>query len=201
MSYWTHRRPVRRRRSVDIDETACASVSLLDEGGPRALTLRAVARRLGVAPASLYSRFETADDLFDLALDTALAEDGEMIRALGDADVVPLMLTWYRHLLRHRWACQVIALRPPRGPAYLRLSDRLCELLVEAGVTDPLGVAYTLSNLVVGSAATAGLGDEEAAAPVDPAVAPTYARLHRERGHADPEASLLAGLEALRTRI
>ena len=69
MSYWEHRKPVRRLRAVDIVEVARASVRLLDEGGLRALTLRSVAQQVGVAPASLYSRVESVDDLFDLALE------------------------------------------------------------------------------------------------------------------------------------
>ncbi|MDN5724089.1 MAG: TetR/AcrR family transcriptional regulator, partial [Corynebacterium sp.] len=71
MSYWDHRKPVRRARAVNIEAIARESVELLDAGGLRSLTVRAVAARLGVAPASLYSRLESADDLFDLALDQA----------------------------------------------------------------------------------------------------------------------------------
>ena len=59
MSYWDHRKPVRRARAVDVEAIAGESVGLLDAGGLRALTVRAVAARLGVAPASLYSRVKS----------------------------------------------------------------------------------------------------------------------------------------------
>ena len=68
MSYWEHRKPVQRHRAVNIAEVARASGRLLDEGGLKALTMRAVAQQVGVAPASLYSRVESVDDLFDLSL-------------------------------------------------------------------------------------------------------------------------------------
>lgn len=48
MGYWDHRKPVRRARAVDVEAIARESVELLDAGGLRALTIRAVAARLGV---------------------------------------------------------------------------------------------------------------------------------------------------------
>lgn len=198
MSYWSHRKPIQRARAVDVDAIARAAADLLDEGGLRALTVRAVAARIGVAPASLYSRVESADDLFDLALDHALGCDRDITDAIAAAGLRDLMVAYYRHLLRHRWACQVIPMRAPRGPNYLRLSERMCLLLEEAGVPDPLSVAYALSNYVIGSASTAPTADSERAAPIDPGIAPAYARLHAHHD-VDPEAILTTGLEALWT--
>lgn len=200
MSYWEHPKHVHRARAVDVREVARAAVALLDEGGLRALTVRAVAGRVDVAPASLYSRVETVDDLFDLALDAALSDDPAIERALAGAALDELMLAYYRHLEQHRWACQVIGMRAPRGPSYLRLSERMIVLLGELGAADPLGAAYTLSNFVIGSAMTAPMSDDERAAPVDPTIAPHYARLHDEH-HVDTEAIFTAGLAALRTQI
>ncbi|MBB4663111.1 TetR/AcrR family transcriptional regulator C-terminal domain-containing protein [Conexibacter arvalis] len=197
MSYWERRKPVLRARAVDVGEVASAAVALLDEGGLRALTLRAVAGRLGVAPASLYSRLSSVDDLFDLALDDALGGDPEIRRALAGAEVDELMLAYYRHLVQHRWACQVIAMRAPRGPNYLRLSERICVLLAGEGLSDPLGAAYALSNFVIGSATTAPVVDDERSAPVDEDVAPLYARLHVEHD-VNAEEIVIAGLVALR---
>lgn len=196
MSYWDHRKPVRRTRAVDVQDIARESIALLDDGGLRALTVRAVAGRLGVAPASLYSRVGSVDDLFDLALDGALDLDPHVDAALGQAAIDELMMVFYRHLVRHRWACQVIGMRAPRGPSYLRLSERMCVLLAESGAADPLGMAYALSNFVIGSAATAPMVDSERAASVDPAAAPLYSRLHAEH-EVDAEAIVRAGLSAL----
>ncbi|WP_241897244.1 TetR/AcrR family transcriptional regulator, partial [Brevibacterium epidermidis] len=109
MSYWSRIKPVRRARAVDVQGIARAAVELLDGGGLQAVTVRAVAKRLSVAPASLYSRIDSADDLFDLGLDAALGADAEMARAIVEDGVDALMLAYFRHLVRHRWACQVIA--------------------------------------------------------------------------------------------
>ncbi|WP_051298043.1 TetR/AcrR family transcriptional regulator C-terminal domain-containing protein [Brevibacterium album] len=248
MSYWEHRRPVRRKRALDPADIAAASAALLDAGGLPALTVRAVARELGVAAASLYSRIDSADDLADLALDHALGQDTEVHRTLASdegtaageplpdspgsgetaagtssahshAELHRLLLAYFRHLRRHPWACQVIAARPPRGPEYLRLSERMIVLLARSGTADPLGTAYALSNFVIGSATTAGMAPAEMSSAVDPDIAPAYARLHTGRGAgpgrgdgsgddgtgggsdpapaADPETIASAGLTAL----
>lgn len=199
MSYWSHRKPVRRNRAVDVTSVAQAAADLLDEGGLRALTVRAVAARIGAAPPSLYSRVQSVDDLFDLALDLTLGRDNDLASAVVDAELEGLMVAYYRHLVRHRWICQVVAMRAPRGPHYLRLSERICTLLEEAGVSNPLSVAYALSNYVVGCAATTFVADSERAAPIDPEIAPVYARLHNCHD-ADPESILATGLRILYTR-
>ncbi|MGO2140046.1 MAG: TetR/AcrR family transcriptional regulator [Leucobacter sp.] len=196
MSYWEHQRPVQRERALAITDIAAAATGLLDDGGLRALTLRSVAGELGVAPASLYSRVEGVDDLFDLALDHALGADAELGGALGGASIEELLMALYRHLVRHPWACQVIAMRAPRGPRYLELSERMCVLLEDRGVRDPLSLSYALSNLVIGSAATAPVAPRERAAAIDPVLAPTYARLHAAHRET-PELAVAAGVTAL----
>lgn len=196
MSYWEHRKPVRRARAVDVQDIARAAVTLLDDGGLRALTARAVATRLDVAPASLYSRVESVDDLFDLALDEALGNDPTIRQAIAHAPLLELMHAYYRHLTDHRWACQVVGMRAPRGPNYLRLSERMVILLQQAGAEDPLGAAYALSNFAIGSASTAPTAVSERVMAVDIDTAPTYARLHVAHG-VDNEAIFTKGIAAL----
>ena len=196
MSYWDEPRPVRRARAVAIEDLARESAALLDEGGIPALTVRALATRLGVAPPSLYSRIRSTDDLLDLALDRAL-EDDEQVRSGSAEDPCELLLALHDHLARHPWAPQVVGRRPPRGPAYLRFSERLVALLAEDGTPDPLTVAYAMSNFVIGSATTAASAAQEPRARIDPEHAPVYARLHSAHD-ADPRAVVDAGLRALR---
>ena len=196
MSYWEHRKPVQRHRAVDIAEVARASGRLLDEGGLKALTMRAVAQQVGVAPASLYSRVESVDDLFDLALDVVLADDPVMSESINNADLPALMQAFFTHLTTHQWAGQVISMRAPRGPAYLALSERMCVLLEREGVPDPLGTAYRLSNLVIGAALTAPMAPDEKRVAINPEQAPTYARLHVAH-HISPQEILSEGIKKL----
>ncbi len=202
MSYWTDRPPVRRTRALDAEGIARAAVTLLDEHGVEALTLRAVAAALEVAPSSLYSRVRSLEDVLDLALDSALGADAalqEIVHAdsTGAAVLDELLLRHFRHLRRHPWALQVLPRRALRGPQHLALSERLCRLLEHEGARDPLAAAYALSNLVIGSAMTGALDAEELSAPVDARLAPAYARLHGA-GAAESEQVLRPGLVALR---
>lgn len=200
MSYWEHRKPVRRTRAVDIKQVATTAVELLDQGGLRALTIRAVALRLEVAPASLYSRVASVDDLYDMGLDEALGQDLDLQQATEGAPLQELMLAYYRHLVTHPWASQVIAMRAPRGPNYLRLSERMCVLLSERGSADPLGDAYALSNFVIGSATTTPIAGLEREAPIDPETAPFYASLHA-RHAVEAETIVSTGLDTLLGRL
>ncbi|OHQ54557.1 TetR family transcriptional regulator [Corynebacterium sp. HMSC070H05] len=158
--------------------------------------MRAVAQQVGVAPASLYSRVESVDDLFDLALDIVLSDDPVMSESINNADLPTLMQTFFTHLTTHRWAGQVIGMRAPRGPAYLALSERMCVLLEREGVPDPLGTAYRLSNLVIGAALTAPMAPDEKRVTIDPEQAPTYARLHAAH-HNSPQEILSEGIKKL----
>lgn len=196
MSYWDDPKPVQRARALVIDELARESAALLDEGGITALTIRALATRLGVAPPSLYSRIQSVDDLLDLSLDQVLDRD-EQIWDARIEDPCDLLLALYDHLGRHPWGPHVIGLRPPRGPAYVRFSERLLGLLVDDGDGDPLSAAYAMSNFVIGSVATAASAAEEPVARVDPMSTPVYARLHSQHD-IDPRGIVHAGLCALR---
>lgn len=199
MSYWDRPKPVRRARAVYVCDIAHIAVELLDEGGLRALTVRAVALRMDVAPASLYSRVTAVDDLFNLALDAALGSDSQLQNAHQRAGLRDLALAYYRHLVAHPWACQVIAMRAPRGPNYLHLSERMCVLLAGGGSADPLSEAYALSNFVIGSATTTPTVGHQRGAAVDAGIAPLFASLHAQHT-VNAEAVLKCGLHALLTR-
>lgn len=181
---------------MDVDTLAEHAVALCDRGGLRALSIRAAASSLGVAPASLYSRVDSVDDLFDLALDRVLGSDPSMAEAIEDGDLRALLLAYFHHLERHGWACQIIGMRAPRGPNYLRLSENLVSLLNDGGVVDPLEASYALSNLVIGSAMTAPIARDEQDTSVDVDAAPLYARFHKRRTE-DAVTIVAAAIDAL----
>lgn len=169
-------------------------------GRLRALTLHAVATWLPVTPASSYSRVGSVDDLFDLALDVALTNDLDVAQAVAGSKLAKLMLTYYRHLVKHRWACQAIAMLPPRGPV---------TCVCPSGCVNYSSTAAQKTRWVrpmrcrtSSSAARARLRSlRESHAPVDTAIAPRYARLHAGYHDADAEKTVTAGLSALLTHF
>ncbi len=102
-----------QRAGLDTDQVLAAARAVLREDGVEALSLRAVARRLGVAPNTLYSHVAGKDDLLDLVLDDVLGEVAlpaeEDLRRDPWGAVRAIMLDSYDVLLAH----------PGLVPAYL----------------------------------------------------------------------------------
>ena len=72
---WTRPAPATRPRELDRDTVVRAGVAVADEGGAGALTMAAVARRLGpYTPMALYRYVGSKDGLIDLMLDHVTGE-------------------------------------------------------------------------------------------------------------------------------
>src|SRR5262249_47768915 len=72
---WTQPPPPPRPRSLGREEIVTAAIGLADEAGPEAVTMKAVAARLGSYTAmALYRYVYSKDGLVDLMLDAAAAE-------------------------------------------------------------------------------------------------------------------------------
>lgn len=74
----------RQRASHSIEAVLTAAVALLDEAGESALTLRALATRLGTGVGSIYWYVSGKDDLLDRAIDHVLG--GVLTAVEGRAD-------------------------------------------------------------------------------------------------------------------
>jgi TetR/AcrR family transcriptional regulator, tetracycline repressor protein len=98
---------------LDAAQVLVAARSVLRQDGVGALSMRAVARRLGVAPNALYSYVANRDELLDLVLDDVLGD--VPLRTAEDIERDPwgtvrsVMLDSYDVLLAH----------PGLLPAYL----------------------------------------------------------------------------------
>ncbi|WP_051846894.1 TetR/AcrR family transcriptional regulator [Streptomyces sp. NRRL F-5053] len=110
--------------AFDRERLADAGVRLADAEGLAAVTMRAVARSLGSAPASLYRYVTTREELLELMIDRAVGEvrfDG-----LGSGDWLDDLRTLAHRSrevqLRHPWLPEATASGSPLGPhtvAYL----------------------------------------------------------------------------------
>jgi AcrR family transcriptional regulator len=115
-----------------------AAIALADEGGIEALSMRRLAKELGVEAMSLYNHVANKDEILDGIIDVVSSEvdlpDGvdwkKAIRrnAISYRDV----------LLRHRWASSLRISRQGGGPTSLRNADWMLRTLREAGFSDDL---------------------------------------------------------------
>lgn len=109
------------RPSLDVDDVVAAALDLADEVGLEALTMRAVADRLGVSAMSIYTYVPGKAEMVDCVIDhlhagrqhSAPAAPGwcEAARAVAVDE-------WAMHLA-HPWLVRVATTRPVLGPGAL----------------------------------------------------------------------------------
>jgi TetR/AcrR family transcriptional regulator, tetracycline repressor protein len=147
------------RRALTEDEILDAALSLLDDGGANAASVRGIAAKVGVAPNAVYTYFPDK-----AAVIKALVE-----RLLGDVDhgvfadrdqpwrrrVESLALELRTRLAAHPGAVHLMISGPMDGPQALALNERLLQLLADAGLdpSDAARAAYLLIVYVFGSIA------------------------------------------------
>jgi AcrR family transcriptional regulator len=122
------RAPLNRQRAVT------AAISLADEAGIEALSMRKLAQALGVEAMSLYHHVASKHDILDGMIDTVF---DEIELPDLDADWATAMRSRARSLrtalLRHRWAVGLMESRSSPGPATLRHHDAVLRCCRQAG--------------------------------------------------------------------
>ncbi|HXO25865.1 MAG TPA: TetR/AcrR family transcriptional regulator [Thermoanaerobaculia bacterium] len=150
-----------------------AAVRLVEEDGIEALTMRDLARALGVEAMSLYNHVANKGDLMDAIVDLVIGEI-ELPSGAEDWQVAirHYAISAHRVLLQHPWACS-LAISPTSTPApgatRLRHMEWLLARLREAGFSPELAyhAYHALDSHVLGftlwqlghAAAAKSLGD------------------------------------------
>jgi AcrR family transcriptional regulator len=162
----------RRRAPLTRERVLAAAITVADENGITALTMRSLANALGVKPMALYHHVANKEEILDGIIDLVFAEI-DLPRADGDwASAVRHRARSARRVLaRHSWAIPLLESRTAPGPATLRQHDAMLGVLRSAGFSIPQAAqAYSLlDSYVYGFALT------EAALPFDPDTAPEVA--------------------------
>jgi AcrR family transcriptional regulator len=150
------RTPLTRERVLQ------AAVALADREGAGSLSMRRLARELGVEAMSLYHHVPAKQALLDGMVDLVF---GEVAFPTGGADWKTAMrqraISMRQALLRHRWAVGLMEARVPPGPANLRHHDAVIGCLRRAGFP----VALTAHAYSVLDAYIYGFAVQEASLP------------------------------------
>lgn len=136
----------RRRAPLSRERILRAAVALAGKRGLESLTMRTLARKLGVVPMALYKHVANKDDMLDGMVDLVY---GEIDLPAPGADWRTAMreraISAREVLARHPWAIAVLESRTNPGPANLRHHDAVVGVLREAGFSTAMTTrAYNL---------------------------------------------------------
>ncbi|WP_420078975.1 TetR/AcrR family transcriptional regulator [Streptomyces sp. JL4002] len=127
------------RQGLSLDAVVGAAIDLADGAGLAALTMRALAQRLGVTPMTLYTYVPGKAELLDLMLDEAYRRMERTPSAPQDPWRVRVarVAEDNRDLgLRHPWIPDLAVTRPPLGPGVIGKYEYELAAFEGVGLTD-----------------------------------------------------------------
>jgi len=153
--------PPAARPGLTRDRIVEAAIAIVDEGGPEALTMRAVAQRLRSGAMSLYRHVSGREELLDLVL-AAMTAEVPVTTLTGDwrADLAAIARDVRAGLLRRPHLTVLMTSRAGRGGGELPLQDRTLGVLRAAGFGRRGAVManHALGNYVAGAALWEAVG-------------------------------------------
>ena len=128
----------RHRRALTRERVVAEALAIIGDGGTDALSMRALAARLGVVPGALYRHVRSKGQLCDLVADAVLAEvNCRTDRTLGWAGQVKVLAGRLRTVLEsHPGLAGLLKTRDPLGPHSLALAEAFLAPLQQAGLPD-----------------------------------------------------------------
>jgi AcrR family transcriptional regulator len=140
-----------RRAGLSRERVLGAAVALADEGGLEQLSMRKLAKVLGVEAMSLYNHIANKDRLLDGMVDLVFNEI-EPPSANGDwrQEMRKRAIATREALNRHPWAVGLMEARPNPGEANLRLHEAVLACLREAGFSVEMAIhAYSVQDAYI----------------------------------------------------
>lgn len=144
------------RRTLTHGQVVDAALAAIDEGGPQALSIRAVAARLGVNPNAVYTYVASRNALEREVVERVLAASDPAL-LVGPAAQWRERITGYARSLRdalhrHPPVAALMMSAPMDGPSALVIGERLIEALHDGGLdlNDAARGTYVLIVQLVG---------------------------------------------------
>ena len=166
-----------KRVRLNRERVLLGAVSLADDIGIEALSMRRLAQELQVVPMALYKHVANKEELLDGMVEAIIAEIGPPQTGAGWKDVVrQRVLTARQTLARHPWARRLIESRTTQTPAVLAYMDSFAGMFLEGGFSADLAhhVMHALSGRMWGF--TQELFTDPAAAAAEPVSVPPEVR-------------------------
>jgi AcrR family transcriptional regulator len=125
-----------RRRALTRERVVAEALAVISADGAAALSMRALAARLGVVPGALYRHVRSKEQLCDLVVDGVLADvDCRVDHALAWTEQVKVLARRLRLTLEdHPGIAALLKTREPLGPHSLALAEALLAALRQSGL-------------------------------------------------------------------
>src|ERR1700684_35831 len=127
------------RRVLTRERVVAEGLAVISGDGAQALSMRALAARLGVVPGALYRHVRSKEQLLDLVLDAVLAEvdcRADLTQPWA-AQVATLAHRLRGALEHHPGVAALLKTRDPLSPASLALAEAFLAPLLTAGLSGP----------------------------------------------------------------
>jgi AcrR family transcriptional regulator len=158
---WGRTEPKQRgpKPGLTVERIVEAAITLADEEGLEALSMRKVAERLGKGAMSLYRYVPGKAELLDLMLDAIHGEEPPPVTGGGSwREQIEALAHHTRALMRrHPWMLGVtLGQRPPLGPNILASYERWLTVLRATGLSaaEMVATAELLNHYIAGSTRT-----------------------------------------------
>ena len=180
------------RRALTEDEILDAAMQLLDEGGANGASVRGIAAKVGVAPNAVYTYFPDKAAVIRALVERLFSEVDHGVFADRAQPwrqrVESLAIELRARLVAHPGAATLMIGQPRTGQHALALSERLLELLADAGLTptDAARASHLLFGYVFSSVA---LDIADLNQPGSPSTAERIAARHQALADAQPASS------------
>lgn len=142
-------------RGLSRPDIVAAAMAVADAEGADAVSMRRVARELGVGAMSLYWHVASKEELHQLMIERVQGE-ASAPEPTGDwrADLKSFAQAARDALLRHPWAIDFVGSGPPSGPNDARNAERLLAALDGLGLSPgtAMWVGMTVGTYVFGAA-------------------------------------------------
>lgn len=122
---------------IDRKAIQQAALHIADADGLDAVTMRNLARELGVGVMSLYHYVKTKDDLVDGLAEVSIAELDITVAAERpwDEELIRIGTELHRALRAHPSAIQLLLTRTRPPPSFVAAADDLLTMLIDAGLS------------------------------------------------------------------
>lgn len=120
-----------RRRPLTAEAIVAAAITIADEEGLEAVSIRRIASEIDARPMSLYNHFESKDALLASMADEVVGEvlvDPPLPAEWRQA-ITEISRLLYRMLVRHPWLIAVTSRQPQFGPNSEKQAAQLAEAM------------------------------------------------------------------------